>query len=112
MDRPFPVATIASCFALAGFAVAIFGGLAAERDASGILTAALMAMTACYALGFGAARVAQVAVREHVALVQARLAARTDGAPGASGTELTGVDIIGDLPLPGASPSAERARST
>lgn len=109
MDRPFPVATIASCFALAGFAVAIFGGLAAERDASGILTAALMAMTACYALGFGAARVAQVAVREHIAIAQARLTTRTDGA---SGADLTGVDTIGDPPLPGASPSAERARST
>jgi hypothetical protein len=37
VDRPFPVVTVASCFALAGFAVAIFAGLGAERTAADVL---------------------------------------------------------------------------
>lgn len=104
MDRPFPVATVASCFALAGFAVAIFAGLGAERSAADVLSAALIALTICYAVGIGAARVAAVAVREHVALARAAASNTTHGTSGTDGSD---VEIIGDLPDPG----TNRARS-
>ena len=98
MDRPFPVVTIASCFALAGFAVAVFAGLAADRTAAGVLGAALIAMTVCYVVGMGAARIAEVAMREHVALVHATAAS---GSIDTTVTDGADVDIIGDLPEAG-----------
>ena len=78
MNRPFPRATVASCFALAGFAVAMVAGLRAERSAADVLTAGLIAMTVCYAVGALAARAAEITVREHLD------ARRTAGATGGS----------------------------
>lgn len=94
MDRQFPVVTIASCFALAAFAVAVFAGLAADRAAADVLASALIAMTVCYLVGIGAARIAEVALREHVAMAHATVANDTSDTSGAAGAD---VDIIGDL---------------
>jgi hypothetical protein len=61
-----PVITIAGCFALGAFTIAILSGLWAGRSASGILEAALVCMLLCYLVGLAVGKTAEVAVREHV----------------------------------------------
>lgn len=55
--RPIPVpgGTVAACFALAAFAIAVLSGLLADNHAATILARALFAMLACYPLGLLAA---------------------------------------------------------
>jgi len=62
--------SIAGACGLTGFAVAILGGLAADNPAGVILTRALVAMVACYAvgvfIGMMAARAVHDATDAHV----------------------------------------------
>ena len=59
-----PGNVISACFGLAGFVVALIGGLAASRNAANILASATIALLACYVLGLIIARVASSAIRE------------------------------------------------
>jgi hypothetical protein len=61
-----PVITIAGCYALGAFTIAIISGLYAGRSASGILETAIVSMLVCYIVGLAVGKVAEVAVREHV----------------------------------------------
>lgn len=56
--------SVSGACGLTGFAVAILAGLAADNPASVILTRALIAMTACYAVGAFIAALASRAVRD------------------------------------------------
>lgn len=56
--------SVSGACGLTGFAVAVLGGLAADNPASIILTRALVAMTACYAVGMFIGFVASRAVRD------------------------------------------------
>ena len=58
--------TIAGCYALGAFTIAIISGLWAGRSAPGILETALTSMLLCYIVGLIVAKTAEVAVREHV----------------------------------------------
>ena len=58
--------TIAGCFALAAFVVAIIAGLSSGNPAHAILWRAVIAMIVCYPVGFGVGMVAQHVIREHV----------------------------------------------
>ncbi len=57
--------TIASCFALAAFAVAIFAGLAGENAAAQILLRAVTAMIICYPVGLIVGLVCDNLIRSH-----------------------------------------------
>lgn len=59
--------TIAGCFALAAFAVAVVAGLAGGNPSASILLRALSAMIACYPIGLVIGMVCQHVVREHLA---------------------------------------------
>ena len=56
---------IASCFALAAFAVAIFAGLAGGNPAAQILLRAVLAMFICYPLGLMVGLVCDNLIRNH-----------------------------------------------
>lgn len=66
MVRRVPVITIAGCYALGAFTIAILSGLWAGRSASDILTTALIGLTCCYVIGLLVGKVAEIAVRDHV----------------------------------------------
>lgn len=66
MTGRFPIRAVAGCFALAGFAVAVLSGLAAERAADDILLTAIISMFICQWVGTAAAMVAGVALRERI----------------------------------------------
>lgn len=68
---------IASCFALAAFAVALLTGLARENAAAQILQRGVLAMCACYPVGLIVGMVCDGVVRNHVA---ARLEAESAAA--------------------------------
>jgi hypothetical protein len=70
-----PGNVVGACFGLSAFAVALLGGLAAERSASSILGAATVSLLICYVVGLIVAKVAEVAIKD----VQAPT--RTSGAP-------------------------------
>jgi hypothetical protein len=57
---------IASCFALAAFAVAVLAGLAGGNSASSIMLRALLSMIACYPLGLLIGVVCRHVVEQHV----------------------------------------------
>lgn len=59
--------TIAGCYALGAFTIAILSGLWAGRAASEILTIALISLTGCYIVGILVGKTAEIAVRDHVA---------------------------------------------
>jgi len=58
--------TIAGCFALAAFAVAIVAGLASGNAASSILVRAILALVACYPLGLMIGLIAQRVIQDHI----------------------------------------------
>jgi hypothetical protein len=59
--------TIAGCFALAAFAVAVVAGLTAGNAAGSILVRAIIAMIACYPIGLGVGLVAQWVIDQQIA---------------------------------------------
>jgi len=61
-----PVITIAGCYALGAFTIAIISGLWAGRGAPDILATALTSLLVCYVVGLVVGKTAEVAVREHV----------------------------------------------
>jgi tetrahydromethanopterin S-methyltransferase subunit C len=69
MHRPVPVAALAGCFGLSGFAVAIVSGLASGRDAAYVLEDALLALLICWVVGSVVGRIAQTIVSEHLTRV-------------------------------------------
>ena len=60
--------SVSGACGLTGFAVAIFAGLAADNPAGVILSRALIAMVACYAVGIFLGMLALRAVRDATAL--------------------------------------------
>ena len=60
--------SVSGACGLTGFAIAILAGLAADNPASVILTRALIAMVACYAVGVFIGLIASRAVREATAI--------------------------------------------
>ena len=72
---------VASCFALAGFAVAIVAGLAAEVDSAQILLRSAVAIIVCYPIGMLAGSVCQRVVQSHITAYKA-------AHPGADSVEL------------------------
>jgi len=69
-ERTFPIRVVAACFAMAGFSTAILSGLAAGREAVGILGSALVAMFACHVTGMLAGAALRVAVTERLGAYQ------------------------------------------
>lgn len=57
--------TIAGCYALAAFAIAIISGLASASPTSEILTNAIIALLLCYFVGYIAGKVFQVITAEY-----------------------------------------------
>lgn len=57
--------TIATCFALAAFAVAIFAGVSAGVDAAQILLRAVLSMVVCYPVGMLAGMACEGVIRAH-----------------------------------------------
>ena len=66
MRRPFPIAPMASCFALTGFAVSMVTGLTKGGDAITIIEGALFALIFCYVVGYFAGRAFVAIAREHL----------------------------------------------
>ena len=66
VSRRVPVITIAGCYALGAFTIAVVSGLWVGREASEILSAALVSLSFCYVIGLLVGKAASVAVREHV----------------------------------------------
>jgi hypothetical protein len=58
--------TIAACFALAAFAVAVVAGLASGNPAASVLGRAIAAMVICYPVGLAIGYVAQRIIGEHI----------------------------------------------
>ena len=58
--------TIAGCFALAAFTVAIIAGLAAANPAVSVLSRAIVAMLVCYPIGLMVGMIALRIVSDHV----------------------------------------------
>lgn len=78
MHRVRMTGTIAGCFALSAFAVAVVAGLAGGNATSSILARALLAMIVCYPMGLLVGLICQRVVQEH-------LQAQAAGASGAAG---------------------------
>jgi tetrahydromethanopterin S-methyltransferase subunit C len=57
---------MAGCLALAGFAVAILAGLAAGNSAGDVLVRALIAMLACYPVGFVVGMICERVIAMHI----------------------------------------------
>jgi hypothetical protein len=66
-----PAKVIAGVFALAGFAVAMIAGLAAENSAARVLGTALVAMLICHLTGLLVGVVGERVVHEHVGRLRA-----------------------------------------
>lgn len=64
MDRRSPGRIIAGCFALSGFAVAIFASLGAGAGADTILLRAILALVACAAVGSAIGMIAERCIQE------------------------------------------------
>ncbi len=71
--------TIAGCFALAAFAVAIVAGLAAGNPPHSVLWRAMVALVVCYPAGLAVGLVAQHIVDQHI---EGHRAANPDTPPG------------------------------
>ena len=71
-DRPeggmkgIAASTIAGCFALAAFAVAIVAGLSIRNAPHAVLWRALIALVVCYPVGLAVGMIAQQIVVQHV----------------------------------------------
>lgn len=59
--------TIAGCFALAAFSVAVMAGLAGGNTAAAILVRALVAMIVCYPLGMLVGALCRQVIERHLA---------------------------------------------
>ena len=82
---------IASCFALAAFAIALFAGLLGGNDAAQILLRAVTAMIVCYPVGVIVGLICDGVIHSHVAAKSADGA--TDRvAPSAAGDTGTGME--------------------
>ena len=68
---PRVASTIAGCFALGAFAVAIIAGLGSRNPAASVLTRALMALIFCYPIGLAVGLIAQRVVRGEIEAHQA-----------------------------------------
>ncbi len=66
MERVRMTGTIAGCFALAAFAVAVVAGLGGGNATTSILLRAIMAMIACYPVGLLVGLICQRVVQEHL----------------------------------------------
>lgn len=66
MHRRFPIASMAGCFALSGFAIAIVSGLLTSNAASSILSNALFALVSCYIIGLIVGLGAKAILGEHL----------------------------------------------
>jgi hypothetical protein len=64
--RGIAASTIAACFALAAFAVAVVAGLASGNPAASVLGRAIAAMVICYPAGLAVGYVAQRVISEHI----------------------------------------------
>lgn len=62
---------IASTFALCGFAAALVAGASAGNPSDRVIGAGLLAMLICYPVGLVGAKIALVAVHEHLAQYRA-----------------------------------------
>ncbi len=51
LNAPFPLRSVAGCFALACFGVALLAGLGADRDAGDILRTAILALVVGQVVG-------------------------------------------------------------
>lgn len=58
--------TVAGCFALASFSIAMLAGIASGNAADTVLVRALLAMTFCYPVGLALGMVAQVVINDHI----------------------------------------------
>jgi hypothetical protein len=58
--------TVAGCFALASFSIALLAGIATGNAADTVLVRALLAMTFCYPVGLAIGMVAQVVINDHI----------------------------------------------
>lgn len=67
LDPTVSTRIVASCFALAAFALALLSGLTAGNQAHTTIGNALFWLAACYVLGIVIARVANTAVSERLA---------------------------------------------
>lgn len=67
MSSGVPTRVIAACCALAGFAIAIIVGLAAENPADVVLVRALVALVACKLLGWIIGSIGEWTVRSSIA---------------------------------------------
>jgi tetrahydromethanopterin S-methyltransferase subunit C len=77
-----PPRLIAAAFALAGFAVAIVAGLAAQNPSPQIIQAGIIAMIVCYITGTVLASVGQRVVNEHLDRIRASAALAEAQPPG------------------------------
>ncbi len=68
MERVRMTGTVAGCFALAAFSVAVVAGLAGGNGTGTILARAILAMIACYPLGLLVGLICQRVVQEHLRL--------------------------------------------
>lgn len=67
MKRGMPTRLIGACMGLAGFALAIVAGLAADNPSSQILLHAILSMLGCQMVGLAIGAVAEHAVDERTA---------------------------------------------
>ena len=66
MTRGMPTKVIGACLGLAGFAVAILAGLAADNPSDQILTRALLSMLGCQLIGLAIGAVAERTIDERL----------------------------------------------
>jgi len=101
LNRMSPSKVIAASLGLAGFAVAVVAGLAANNATDSILTRALVALIACNLVGTMLGAAVEVVLREHAtAQAAARATYRSPAFRGLTtngGRE--GEDDLGSLPL-------------
>lgn len=92
MFREIPISSIAACFGMAAFAIAIISGLGAGQPADAILWRAILCAAICYPVGIIVALVGSAAVNEEFRAHQERhpvpdldapLSTDLDGAPSA-----------------------------
>lgn len=84
MKRGMPTRLIGACMGLAGFALAIVAGLAADNPSTQILLHALLSMLGCQMVGLAIGAVAEHAIDERSG---AHRAANPIGGDGAQGDE-------------------------
>lgn len=82
---------IGSCFAMAGFAVAILAGLSADLNTAQILQRAVVAMIFCYPVGMIAGMICQRVVDNHVAAHHV-----SNPTPSADGSERLDATVASD----------------